>query len=148
MDQPSRERVAARLARLREEYEGFDVQQTTVTVRPEEYERAAATPGAADVRVRVRNADGEVLTVDGDPPETTVENGCDLAVAAREAVAETTGVEPVVEGLDHVAIVCVRDEERDDSVYRLSAEFTANAPEVDPPGEAAWREASGLDVSF
>lgn len=132
MDGATRERVTERLDALQREYEGFDVQQTTVTARPEEHERAAAGP-AVDVRVRVRNDDGEVLVVDDSLPERQVGEDTSPAVAAQEAVREATGVDCVIEGLERVAIVCVRDEAGErDPVYRLTAQFAATALGGDP----------------
>lgn len=58
---PSLERVSALLARLRADHRGFHIQQTTVSVSGEEYDRAVRDGGGvAEVRVRVCD-DGQVL---------------------------------------------------------------------------------------
>jgi ADP-ribose pyrophosphatase YjhB (NUDIX family) len=142
---PSRARVTARFAQLRDAYDDFDVRQTTLSVTPDEYERALAEFGdVARVDVRVRNDEGEVLAVpDGEEwrePGTGVGASEPIADVACETVRERTGVQPVVAGLDRAAIVCINVEDPDrEPVYRLHVRLLADAADGTPTGPASWR---------
>jgi ADP-ribose pyrophosphatase YjhB (NUDIX family) len=147
---PSRERVSALLARLRDTHGQFDIQQTTVGVRSEKYDQAIrSSGGVADVRVRCVDPQGRVLLVrDGeDWAEPTGRVGAhqDVHDAAARIVREAAGVACVVEGLEQAAIVCVNDEDDTDRhpFYRLTAHFLARPVEGAPrEGDARWAEAA------
>ncbi|WP_255150771.1 NUDIX hydrolase [Halorarius halobius] len=141
---PSRARVTARLAQLQDAYDGFDVRQTTVSVDPAEFERAAEDRDVvAQVAVRVRDDDGRALVVpDGEgwaDPGGSVGTSQPLVDTAVSLVEEETGVVPLVDSLERVSIVCVNCE-TDDQLYQLHALFEARpeAGSVRPP--AQWRE--------
>jgi ADP-ribose pyrophosphatase YjhB (NUDIX family) len=142
---PSRDRVTARFAQLRDAYEDFEVQQTTVRVDEREYEDAVgAFGGVARADVRVRNEDGEVLSVcEGDgwrEPGTEVGASEPIADAACEAVHEATGVRPTVRTLDRVAIVSITGDGPDQPpVYRLHLRFEADVDAGTPGEGTAWR---------
>lgn len=142
--QPS-EAVAAHLERLYEAHDGFDVNQTTVSVSREEFATVAERGDVAEVRVRVESSDG-LLAVEeghGDGPTTpggVVEDDRTLQIAAREKVREQTGVECRIEGLERVTIGCLQCEESGDEVWELSALFSAAAESVPPDGRASWRD--------
>ncbi|MFW5964522.1 MAG: hypothetical protein ACOCQM_06620, partial [Natronomonas sp.] len=110
MSSPDVGGVSAYLDALYERYEGFDVQQTTVSVDSEEFESVEGRGDIAEVRVRVEGADG-VLAVSGDDewvtPGGVVEEGS-LPAAARELVERQTGVDCRIEALDRVSLVCLQ----------------------------------------
>lgn len=141
---PSRARVTARFAQLRDAYDDFDVRQTTLSVTADEYERALAEFGdVARVDVRVRNDEGEVLAVPDDEgwrePGTGVGASEPIADVACETVRERTGVQPVVAGLDRVSIVCINVDDPDrEPVYRLHVRLLADAAGGTPTDEACW----------
>lgn len=164
---PSRDRVTARFAQLRDAYEEFDVQQTTVSVDAGEYEAVLADfGGIARAEVRVRNDAGEVLAVregdgdgdhlgdgdgidggdgDGDDgwraPETEVGASEPIADTACDAVHESTGVRPAIRTLDRVAIVSIAtDDPEKPPVYRLHVRFEADVDAGTAGEGAAWRE--------
>ena len=64
----SKDRVAERLGALEEAYSSFPVNQTTLSVSGDAYERARerCTTGLADVYVQVYDDAGEVLLVESD----------------------------------------------------------------------------------
>ena len=140
--QPSGE-VSAYLDSLYEEYEGFDVAQTTVGVDPEEFAAVAERGDVAEVRVRVEGADG-LLAVPGDDewsrPGGVVDDGRPLATAAEDLVRRQTGVDCTVEELRRVSLVCLQCEATGDQVWELRALFGAEAGSGTPAAEAAWRD--------
>lgn len=138
--------VSAYLDALYERYEGFDVQQTTVSVDSEEFESIEGRGNIAEVRVRVEGADG-VLAVSGDDewvtPGGVVESGS-LPAAASELVERQTGVDCRIEALDRVSLVCLQCDDSGRKVWQLSALFEASADgdaETPTPVEgASWRQ--------
>lgn len=143
MSATARDRVTARLAQLRSAYDGFDVQQTTVSVDPDKFERArSGTSGAVLAELDIENAAGEQLFVREDAewtrPSVAVTTGQPLAETVTEKVSGRTGVTPSIVGLDRAAIVCVDCAASDASAYQLQLQFTATG-KGDPTPPAAWR---------
>lgn len=140
--QPSGE-VSSSLEALYEEYEGFDVSQTTVGVDPEEFAVVAERGDVAEVRVRVEGTEG-LLAVAGDDdwtrPGGVVDGDRPLAVAAEELVRRQTGVTCSVEELRSVSLVCLQCEASGDQVWELRTLFGAEAGAGTPTEGAAWRE--------
>jgi ADP-ribose pyrophosphatase YjhB (NUDIX family) len=147
--------VSAYLDALYEQYEGFDVQQTTVSVDPEEFDSVDTRGDIAEVRVRVEGTDG-VLAVSGDDewvtPGGVVEAGTSLSAAASELVERQTGVDCHIEGLDRVSLVCLQCDGSDREVWQLSALFEASVDDAEttaPAEGAAWRQSlSESTVAF
>jgi len=144
MGATARDRVTARLAQLRGAYDGFDVRQTTVSVDPDEFERArASATGATLAELTVENAADERLLVreDGEwvRPSVAVGAGQPMAETVTREAERRTGVRPSIIGLDRAAIVCVDCAATDASAYQLQLQFSAvpEAGTVTPP--AAWR---------
>lgn len=134
--------VSRYLDTLYEEYEGFDVQQTTVGVNPEEFAALEAHPDGAAVRARVKGEKGVLMAVDGDEwqlPGAVVDDD-----PVRETVAglveRRTGVSCEIDGLDRVSIVCLQCDVVDDEIWALSALFAATALGGTPRPGVAWRE--------
>lgn len=137
------EDVAARLEALYDAYDGFDVTQTTVTVGRSEFESVESRGDVAEVRVRVRGADGVLAVTEDDErvtPGGVVDGDGPLTDAAAELVAEQTGVDCRIEGLDRVSLACLQCEETGAEVWELSALFAAVADSQAPADGAAWCE--------
>jgi ADP-ribose pyrophosphatase YjhB (NUDIX family) len=144
MGATARDRVTARLAQLRRTYDGFDVRQTTVSVDPDEFERArAATSGATLAELTVENAAGERLLVrEGDDwvrPSVTVSAGQPMVETVTSEVERRTGVRPAIVGLDRAAIVCVDCAAADAAAYQLQLQFEAVPEAGTATAPAAWR---------
>jgi ADP-ribose pyrophosphatase YjhB (NUDIX family) len=127
---------------LYEEYDRFDVQQTTVGVNPEEFSALEDRPDGAAIRVQVEGEAGVLAVPDGNEwalPGGVLDTDPDPdAVAAL--VERRTGVRCSIDGLDRVSIVCLRCEVVDDEIWTLSALFSATAAGGAPRPGTAWRE--------
>lgn len=137
----SRDRVEERLVALEEEYSGFPVNQTTLAVPREAYERTGerCQRGIVDAYVQLYNERDDVLLVENDG-EWVVPHGepktSERVVAGTErAIRERTGVDCALTDLARVTILGVRDESDPERapIYRLIAVFTA---ETDGEGTA------------
>ena len=142
----SRDRVEERLGALEEGYASFTVNQTTLSVSPEAYERtrARSDAGLTDVYVQIYGEDGDVLLVEKDDGWVIphVKPGLEesLELGTRRAVAADTGVECRITDLERVTILGVRDEtdpERD-PVYRLVTIFVGERVSGSPGEAVAW----------
>ena len=158
----SSEAISAYLDRLYDAYDGFDVQQTTVTLSPGEFTSVATRGDSARVRMRVEGVDG-VLAVKSDegwsPPGGTVDTLSDdwltvdptvsLEAAAPELVRRQTGVDCRVDDLLRLSLVCLQCEESNDQVWEISALFSGEPEEGTPTDNAAWREQpTDLSLAF
>jgi ADP-ribose pyrophosphatase YjhB (NUDIX family) len=143
----SRDVVEERLGALEEAYASFAVNQTTLEVPAESYDRARdrCTEGLADVYVKVSDDAGDVLLVDGDrgwvvpsvrPPASDA-----LEIGVSHEIAEQTGVECRITDLERVTIlgICHEDDPEYPTVYRLVAVFAAERTAGSPTTDAAWR---------
>lgn len=143
MDCSLSEGVSRYLDALYEEYEAFDVQQTTVGVNPDEFAALEDRPDGASVRVRVEGNDGVLALPDGN--EWTLPSGvidADLVPKTVAALVERrTGVRCEIDGLDGVSIVCLQCDVVDDEVWTLSALFAARAVGGSPRDGIVWRDA-------
>ena len=133
----SRRAVTAELARLHEDYRGFETVEKRFEVARPAFERTverveAGTIGGAGAWVT--DDAGRVLLVrDGEPdgpwsePSGKVEPGESLEAAARREVREETGVTCAIEGLhlaSHWRVVPADDPNRD-PIHRLVVVFDA-----------------------
>jgi hypothetical protein len=127
---------------LYEEYDRFDVQQTTVGVDPEEFSTLEDLPDGTAVRVRVESGKGVLALPDGD--EWTLPSGVLDADPVPEAVAglveRRTGVRCTIDGLNRVSIVCLRCETLGEEIWTLSALFSGTAVDGTPNRGAVWCE--------
>ncbi len=137
------EGVSRYLDTLYEEYEGFDVQQTTVGVNPEEFAALEARPNGAAIRVRIEGESGVLVLPDGG--EWELPSGVFEDDPVRDAVADLaerrTGVRCEIDGLDRVSIVCLGCEVVDDEIWTLSMLFDATHLAGTPREGFVWREA-------
>lgn len=142
----SRNRVEERLGALEEAYASFTVDQTTLSVSPAAYERARerCDRELEEVYVRVYNEDDDVLLVQGNGewvvPRATPDADVPLERGACDALAEQTGVECRITGLERVTILGLRHEEDPDraAVYRLVPVFVAERTAGSPDANASW----------
>lgn len=129
---------------LYEEYDRFDVQQTTVGVDPEEFSALEDLPDGTAVRIRVESESGEGVLALPDGDECSLPGGVLDADPVPEAVAglveRRTGVRCTIDGLDRVSIVCLRCETLEEEIWTLSALFAATATEGTPSRGAVWCE--------
>lgn len=142
----SGDRVADRLGVLEKAYASFPVNQTTLSVSTEAYERARerCAQGLADVYVQVYNDAGQVLLVERDDgwvvPHVEPQVGERLETGTRRILADRTGVECRITDLERATILGVRhaDDPERDPVYRLVAVFAAEYAAGTPADGAAW----------
>ncbi|WP_459192590.1 NUDIX domain-containing protein [Halosimplex sp. J119] len=129
----SRDRVESRLVTLQEDYDGFPVNQTTLAVSREAYERASerCDRGIVDSYVQLYNERDDVLLVDDDGdwvvPHGEPRPSERVTAGTERAVRDRTGIDCSLTDLSRVTILGVRDESDPDRppVYRLIAVFTA-----------------------
>lgn len=137
------EGVSRHLDALYDEYDTFDVQQTTVGVNPEEFAAIEDRPDGASVRVRIEGNDGVLALPDGNEwafPGGVVDT--DLVPKTVVALVERrTGVRCVIDGLDRISIACLQCDVVDDEVWTLSALFDGTAVGGSPRDGAVWRDA-------
>lgn len=140
----SRDRVEERLVALEGEYSGFPINQTTLGVPSDAYERAGerCERGIVDAYVQLYNDDEDVLLVERDG-EWVVPHGepvtDERVVPGTEAaIRRSTGVSCSLTDLARVTILGVRDEDNPDRppVYRLIAVFVAETDGSDAVARA------------
>lgn len=143
MDQSLSDGASQYLDVLYEEYEQFDIQQTTVGVNPHEFAALEEHPDGVAIRVRVGSEDGTLMLPDGN--EWELPGGVIDAEPVPETIAtlveRESGVQCEIDGLDRVSIVCLQCEVVDDEIWTLSALFTATAVGGSPRNGAIWRDA-------
>jgi len=146
----SRDHVEELLSELESAYDSFPVNQTTVSVSADHYERAVERyqQGVARLDIHVHNDQNDVLLVENDDgltvPGETISASDSLEQRARRAVRQATGVECRIESIQEVTIAGVHSEPDPDAdpVYRLvvllsgrlvSGTPTAGKWQADPP---------------
>lgn len=142
----SEDRVTDRLGTLEEAYASFPVNQTTLSVSADAYERARerCATGLADVYVKLFDDAGDVLLVERDDgwrvPHAEPQLGERLEAGTRRTVAERTGVECELRDLERVTILGVGNEDDPDCdpVYRLVTVFAADRTGGCPCEGVAW----------
>lgn len=142
----SRVRVEDYLSDLERAYEDVPVNQRTLTVPSDQYERARREheDRAVDTYVRIANEAGEVLRVT-DGGEPGLPGGVDYPdlklereIVAR--VAAETGVECTIDGLVDVTIAGISNADVPDDpvLYRLVVVFDASYSGGEPTEQAEW----------
>jgi len=140
------DRVADRLGVLEQAYGSFPVNQTTLSVSADAYDRARErySEGLADVYVQVYDETDDVLLVERTNGWAVprVEPGVDdrLETGTRRNLAARTGVECRLVDLKRATILGVRDggDPDRDPVYRLVTVFAAEHTGGSPRDGAAW----------
>lgn len=129
---------------LYEGYDGFDVQQTTVGVDPDEYAVIEDRPEGVAVRVRIEGDGGVIAVPDGD--DWMLPGGTVAVEPTHETIAafaeRWTGIECKIDGLDRVSLVCLQCESANETLWNISAQFSATAIGGTPENGAVWRDRS------
>ncbi len=136
------ESPSAYLDALYEEYDGFDIQQTTIGVDREEFEVIANRPDGIAVRVRIEGDGGVVALPDGDGwvlPGGIVDATPDRETVAR-FVGRWTGIRAEIEELEQVSLVCLQCEPDGTELWTASAVMSATAMGGTPKAGAVWRD--------
>lgn len=138
--------IESQLSVLEESYDSFAVNQRTVAVPSEQYERVRERPAReVELRARIENDSAELLHVDHEDGEvlpstvTTVDDH--LEGALRSEVETTTGISCRLEELSAVTILGFRDAELEerDTIYRLILVYdgVSDGGSIEQPAE--WR---------
>lgn len=145
----SRARVEELLSELEVAYDSVPVNQTTLALSGERYERAREqyADRSVDTYVELRNDAGEVLHVREDGsvglPGTVGDPADSLEEAVRQAVGAQAGVDLVIDGVSEVTIVGLSNADDEDAavLYRLLVVFEADYAGGDLAENAEWRAA-------
>jgi len=125
-----RESVGEHIDLLEARYGDFSVNQTTVTVPADGYDRARdrIDAGLIDAYVRVWNDEGEAFHMRCEQAFGLSQDEGTLEASVRAAVREATGVDAVVEDVSRVTIAGIRNEDEPEApaLYRLFVLFDAN----------------------
>jgi hypothetical protein len=142
------ELIEAHIDHLEALFGSFPVNQTTVSLSEERYERARTDRDRRlDAYVEVRNDDADVLHVDADEsvelPSASVTVDGDIERQLRRHVRERTGVEPTLDGIEQATIAGIRNDDSEDSetVYRLVVVFSAHRERGQAGHDAVWQSA-------
>lgn len=125
-----------------DEYDQFDVQQTTVGVNPDEFATVTEQPNGVAIRVRIAGDDGVLMVPDGGGwslPGVVIESA-PTAETVSAAVEERTGIRCEIDSLERVSIVCLQCEVVGDEVWTLSALLIATPVDGLARNGAVWRE--------
>lgn len=127
---------------LYDEYDRFDVQQTTIGVNPDEFAALEQQPDGASIRARVESDSGVLALPDGDgwSLPAGVLDADPVPETVGSLVQRQTGVRCEIDGLERVSIVCLQCEVIDDDIWTLSALFAATAVDGAPHDGVVWRE--------
>jgi len=142
----SRDHVEAVLGTLEASYDGFPINQTSVTVPPAKFEavRERCRTGTARIDVHVSDDRDRVLVVDdgGESavPSVAVDPDEPVSDCAREVVRTRTGVEFATADVLKATIAGVRDECRPDAdpIYRLIASLAGEHAAGEPGSRCRW----------
>ncbi|MFC7056893.1 hypothetical protein [Halovenus salina] len=145
----SQETVEEYLSALEQSHQSFPVNQTTVAVSVDEYqrERERADAGSVDSYVKVENEEGQVLHLDeGDlvlPSARTSEGNIERVTA--DAVEESTGIVPRIEDIEQATILGIHDTDSDhETVFRLAVVFKASHQSGSPTSDVVWHSSAEL----
>ena len=142
MDCSLSEGASAYLDSLYEEYDHFDVQQTTVGVSPDELSSIDEYPEGIAVRIEITDEDGVLMVPDGaewELPGGVIKTDPDRGLLAN-LVARQTGICCEIESLDRVSLVCLQCDGLDSEVWTLSALFSATQTGGTPSNDAKWQD--------
>ncbi|WP_330632504.1 hypothetical protein [Halocatena halophila] len=146
--------VSTVLDGLRETYDSFSINQSSVTVDHETFERVAerATTHVVDVDVKVQR-ESSVLVVESDgmvraPHGTVTVEESGLESGAHRLVENQTGIDCHVVDVLSATILTITDKSRTgrDPVYRLSVLFEAIYEGGEPEGTARWQSGAATST--
>ncbi|SDJ74771.1 hypothetical protein SAMN05216226_108145 [Halovenus aranensis] len=146
----SQETVEEYLSALEESYRSFPVNQTTVAVAVEKYqrERERAVAGSVDSYAKVTNEADDVLHLeeDGDLrlPSARTSDG-EIGRATVDAVEHSTGVTPRIDGIEQATILGIHDTgSAHETVFRLAVIFEATRQAGSPNADAVWHSTAEI----
>lgn len=145
---PGDSAIEESLSGLERRYGSFPVNQTTVSLPHERFERAAEThdPFVVDAYAEVRNGNRDVLHVEDDGamelPGCAVDVREHIETQVCDAVEQATGAECVVEGIESATIAGLRDEDipEADTLYHLVVVFEAEYQDGTLAKDADWQQ--------
>lgn len=144
----SHETVEKYLSGFEETYQSFPVNQTTVTVSADEYQRERADAGSVESYAKVENENTEILHLEEDGtlvlPSTRARDG-GVERATIDAVEASTGIVPRIDGIEQATILGIHDAESNhETVFRLAVVFTAvrEAGSLEP--SAVWHSTAEI----
>jgi len=140
--------VESCIAMLEKSYSSFSVNQTSLSVSPDQYKqaRAEARKDRVDVYAKVHNENGEVLHVRQQGtvtlPSTTTAVGRSLELEACDVVQDVTGVECSITGVDRATILGISNAEDPEcgTIYRLAVLFDATYDAGSTTERAVWQQ--------
>lgn len=137
------------LDRLYEEYDLFDVQQTTVAVDPDEFAAIDEQREGIAVRVEITDREGVVTIPDGD--EWTLPKGVVTGEPHRGRIAHLagrqTGLHCEIDALERISLACLQCETLEDEVWTLSALFSATEVGGELSDDASRQDSLGTVIS-
>jgi hypothetical protein len=144
----NRGHIEEHLASLEDQYGSFPVNQTTVSLPDEQFERAQETSDqqTVDAYVEVRNDDHEILHVSDSGamhlPGDAIDLSDSIDSQVTDAVAETTGIDCAVEGIESATITGLRNEDDPDGEtrYHLIVLFDAAYRAGSADADAYWEQ--------
>ena len=140
MDCSLSEGASAYLDSLYEEYDHFDVQQTTVAVNPDEFSTIDNHPEGIAVRIEIADEDGTLVIPNGNEwalPGGVIKTDPDRGLLAN-LVARQAGISCEIDSLDRVSLVCLQCDTLEDEVWTLSALFSATQTGGTLSNDAEW----------
>jgi len=140
--------VESYLTTLEETYGSFAINQRTVAVPAEQYEREREKSGAGqiDVHAKVENDQSEVLYVEDNGttalPSTTTTAHDSLKPAIQAEIFKIAGIECLLSDISAVTILGVRDADNEGrkTVYRLAVLFDGNHKSGSINDHAEWKQ--------
>ena len=138
--------IESYLSSLEESYGSFSINQQTVTVSAEQYDREYTENDSVEVYVKVENESQDILHLDegGEPtlPSTTVPFGESLEPMVKSTVAQEAGVNCRIQTLETVTILGLHKSDSGDSetLYRLAMVFEAKTPTGGGNERVVWKD--------
>ena len=142
----SRAAVEAQLSALEEQYQSFSINQTTVSVSPDRYERECRTWDESEITVytRVINDQGDVLQIEetAELPSAQTTAIDTLERTAMNAVTAVADIDCTIETLDEATILGIHnvDEPTSNTLYSLAVVFEAVTAREESSEETTWVE--------
>ncbi len=139
----SRAAVEAQLSALEERYRSFSINQTTLSVSHERYERECRGWENSEIAVytRVTNDQGDVLqgTETAELPCAKTDDIDNLERTAARAVTAVADIDCTIETLDEATILGIHsaDEPTSETLYSLAVVFEA-VVRGEPTEEITW----------
>lgn len=142
----SREQIEDHIAGLETTYGSFPVNQTTISLSGEQYERVSSShEECIDVYVEVENESNDILHVRQEGsvelPNASISADGAIEPQVRDVVRERTGVQCALDGIDCATIAGLRNAaaEETDTLYHLVVVFEATREGGTVDDDALWQ---------